>query len=109
MHICMGADVLNQEFITKYLADGEQKFYRSLLIYALNKLIVIEKTGSVEGELPNLEFLNYYDQFIISYRRGGESTYLDLARLFRKAGHKIYRIMLKKKMTEINVRFLNLV
>jgi len=104
----MGVDVLKQEFVPKYLADGEQKFYRFLLLYALNKLIAIEK-GIYKGEVPNLEFLDYHDRFITLYRREGDEIYLQLARIFRKAGHKVYRIMLKKDMTKVDNRFLNLV
>jgi hypothetical protein len=104
----MSVDVLKQEFVPKYLAAGEQKFYRFLIIYALNKLVAIEQ-GVYKGEVPNLEFLSYYDRFIILYRREGDEVYLQVARLFRKAGHRIYRIMLKKKMTEVNPKFLNLV
>lgn len=104
----MGQDVLKQEFVPKYLSNGEPKFYRFLLLYALNKLIAIE-SGVYKGELPNLEFLNYHDRFIILYRREGDEVYLQVARVFRKAAHKIYRIMLKKKMTAVNDKFLNLV
>ena len=104
----MSVDVLKQEFVPKYLAEGELKFYRFLLLYALNKLVAIEK-GSYKGEAPNLEFLEYYDRFIILYRREGDEIYLQISRLLRKAAHKIYRVMLKKKMTEINPKFLNLV
>ncbi len=104
----MSVDALKREFVPKYLAAGEQKFYRFLLLYALNKLISIEKE-TYKGTSPELEFLGYYDQFIILYRREGEDVYLDLSRVFRKAAHKIYRVMLKKKMTEKNTKFLNLV
>jgi hypothetical protein len=107
----MSVEALKKDFVPKYLAAGEEKFYRFLLLFALNKLIFINKVGkdSFKGESPELEFLDYYDQFIILYRREGEEIYLDLARVFRKAGHKVYRVMLKKKMTERNNRFLNLV
>jgi len=104
----MSAEALKKQFVPKYLATGELKFYRFLLLYALNKLIHIEK-GSFKGKTPELEFLDYYDQFIFLYRREGEEVYLDLARVFRKAAHKVYRVMLKKNMTERNVKFLNLV
>lgn len=108
MHTCMSIDMLKQEFVPKYLADGESKFYRFLLLYALNKLVAIEK-DIYKGETPNLEFLAYYDRFVIWYRREGDEVYLKVARVLRKAAHKIYRVMLKKKMTEINPKFLNLV
>lgn len=104
----MTADVLKQEFVPKYLANGEPKFYRFLLTYALNKLVLIEK-GTYKGQLPDLEFLDYYDRFIILYRREGDEIYLQIAKVLRKAAHKIYRIMLKKNMTTTNVKFLNLV
>ncbi len=104
----MSVEAIKKEFVPKYLAAGEHKFYRLLLLYALNKLIYIEK-GSFKGKSPELEFLDVYDQFIILYRREGEEVYLDLARVFRKAAHKVYRVMIKKKMTEKNERFLNLV
>jgi hypothetical protein len=104
----MSVEALKRNFVPKYLATGEQKFYRFLLLYALNKLIYIEK-DSFKGISPELEFLDYYDQFIMLYRREGEDVYLELARVFRRAAHKVYRVMLKKSMTERNAKFLNLV
>lgn len=104
----MTIDGLKKEFIPRYNQLGEQKFYHFLLTYALNKLVNIEN-GSYTGDSPELEFLDYYERFIILYRREGEDICLDLARVFRKAGHKIYRILLKKKKTTKNPKFLNLV
>lgn len=104
----MSVEALKKNFVPKYLATGEQKFYRFLILYALNKLIYIEK-GSFKGTSPELEFLDIYDQFIILHRREGEDIYLELARVFRRAAHKVYRVMLKKSMTERNAKFLNLV
>ncbi len=104
----MSTDVLKKAFIPKYLAAGEQKFYRLLLLYALNKLVFISKEGNT-GITPDLAFLDYHDRFIILYRREGEEVYLRVAKLFRRAAHKVYRIMLKKNMTSVNEKFLNLV
>jgi hypothetical protein len=104
----MSADLFKKEFVYRYLAAGEQRFYRFLLAYAVNKLVLLEK-GTYKGPAPNLEFLEYHDRFIILYRREGEEVYLQVARLFRKAAHKIYRTMLKKNMTPPNAKFLNLV
>jgi hypothetical protein len=104
----MSVEAIKKEFVPKYLAVGEPKFYRFLLLYALNKLIYIEK-GSFKGKSPEMEFLDYHEQFMVLYRREGEDVYLDLARVLRKAAHKVYRVMLKKKMTEKNDLFLNLV
>lgn len=104
----MSADAIKQEFIKKYLSIGDTKFYQFLIVYALNKLISIEKK-IYNGVSPDLEFLDLHDQFIILYRRDGGESLLSIAKCFRKAAHKIYRVRLKKKMTDINLRFLNLV
>ena len=104
----MGVEALKKEFVPKYMAVGELKFYRFLIIYALNKLISIEKE-EFKGTSPEIELIAYYDQFMILYRREGELIYLDMARVFRRAAHKMYRTMLKKNMTEKNLKFLNLV
>jgi hypothetical protein len=104
----MSEDVLKKEFVTRYIAVGEQKFYNFLLFYALNKLVLISQ-NKYNGVLPSIEFLEYHDRFIILYRRDGDDMYLKIAKLFRKAGHKIYRIMLKKNMIIKNEKFLNLV
>ncbi|CAB4197052.1 hypothetical protein UFOVP1290_572 [uncultured Caudovirales phage] len=104
----MGDDVLKTEFILKYKHDGEHAFYRFLLTYALNKLILIENE-TYRGISPNLEFLEYSERLIFLYRKEGDDICLQVSRLFRKAAHKIYRVMLKKNMTDINSKFLNLV
>lgn len=104
----MSTDVLKKAFIPQFLAAGEQKFYRSLLFYGLKKMILINK-GEYKGVTPDVAFLDYHDRLIILYRREGEEAYLQVAKLFRRAAHKLYRIMLKKQMTAVNVKFLNLV
>ena len=103
----MTADVLKEQFVPRYLANGEYKFYHFLLTYALGKLVLVEQGH--RNLSPDLEFLNYYDRFIVLYRQEGEEVHLELARLFRRAGHKIHRVMCKKQMTTPNVKFLNLV
>jgi len=106
--INMSGDGLKQEYVTKYLAGGDDKFYRTILVLALKKLVLIDN-GTYKGASPHLEYLGYYDQFIILYRREGDEVYLRIAKMLRKVAHKIYRIMLKKKMTAPDTRFLNLV
>ncbi len=104
----MSGDAFAQEYLSKYLAGGEQKFYRFLLLLALNELILIEKGIHIETS-PELHFLGCHDRFMVLYRREGEDVYLRIAKIFRKAAHKVYRIMLKKRMTSTNAKFLNLV
>lgn len=104
----MMSDTLKKQFVPKYLASGQERFYNFLLFYAVNKLMSMEKK-EYKGIPPDLEFLDYCEQFIILYRREGKDTYLEMAKIFRKAAHKIYRIMLKKNLTPPNKKFLNLV
>ena len=101
----MSADGLKQEYISKYLT-GKDKFHRDLLVAAFTKLVLISQ-GSFRGTTPELEYLEDYNQFIILYRREGDEEYLEIAKLFRKVAHRVYRIMLKKGMTNRNLKFLN--
>ncbi len=101
----MSAETLKKEFIPKYISDGKQKFYRFILIYALNKMVLINN-GSYKGSLPDLELLDYYERFLTLYRREGDSIYLQIAGLFRKAAHRIHRLMIKKQMSSNSIKFL---
>jgi len=103
-------------FVTKFSSFGNEKFYKFLLNYAVNRIISneeLKKTNPQEsapaGLSPEAELMDYHDRFLILYRREHESVYLEIAKLFRKAAHKIYRIMLKKDMAKRDSRFLNLV
>jgi hypothetical protein len=105
----MSMELLKEKFVPKYKAVGEpNKFYRFLLFYALNKMVLMEQ-GFLKEISPDVAFLDCHDQFIILYRKEGEQYYLDMARAFRRAGHKIYRAMRRKNMIPYNPRFLNLV
>ena len=99
----------NNDFIDKYHSVGEEKFYKFLLTYAINKLIKIKDGEYKETVSPELEFVEYADKFLKLSRREGDEKYLHISKIFRKAAHKVYRVMLRKKMTEKNVKFLNLV
>lgn len=105
--MCMSIESL-KEFIPTYVGGGEEKFYRSIILAALHKIIESEK-GLYKGLPPHLQYLEHYEGFLILYRREGDLVYLDMARMLRKASHKIYRIMLKKNLANINHKFLNLV
>jgi hypothetical protein len=104
----MSVDGLKDDFVPKFITNGEDKFYRSLLFLAINKLALI-KEGLYKGALPHLEYLDYCDRFLILHRREGDEIYLRIAKMLRRAAHRIYRIMLKAKMASYNDKFLNLV
>lgn len=103
----MNSDNLKQQFVPKYIELGEYKFRQFLILYATNKLIAIEK-DAYKGITPDLELLNYYDQFLILFRREGDEIHLDMANVFRSIAHKVYRVMLKKQLTARNFKFLQL-
>ena len=105
----MSIDGLKQEYLPKYLANGDDKFYRSLLVLAVTKLLLLQQGTYKKDPAPHLEYLDYAEWFLVLYRREGDDTYLKIAKMLRKAAHKIYRVMLKKNLTTPNVRFLNLV
>lgn len=102
----MQSDNIKKLFINKYSTVGEEKFYKFLITYALNRVVDTSPKGNYN---PALELMDYYDMFLKLYRREGDEIYLDLARQFRRAGHKIYRVILKKGLTEKNAKFLNIV
>jgi hypothetical protein len=96
------------DFIERFQKIGNERFYRFLLAYAIEKLVMIE-TGNTKITSPETEFLDYAEKFLQLYRREGLPTYLELSKTLRKAGHKIYRLMLKKGLINKNCRFLQVV
>lgn len=104
----MNADFLKKEFIEKYKTLGYEKFYKFLLVYSVKRLIILEKKELIVPP-PHLELLDICNQFIILYRREGDKDFLEVSKIFRKVAHKIYRIMLKKNLTNKCEKFLNLV
>jgi len=104
----MSANQLKKEYVEPYLNSGEERFYRSMLLLAIKKLILIE-TGTYKGTLPHIEYILCYQQLVCLSRQEGNDTFLKVAKAIRKVAHKIYRIMLKKNMTIMDDRFLNLV
>ena len=91
-------------FVSKYLSKGPEQFYNSIIYHSLSGLSEDNKEYN-----PAIELLDYYEVFLKLYRREGNQVNLDLSILFRKASHKVYRVLLKKKLIETNLRFLNVV
>ena len=98
-------DSVKTLFLNKYSTIGYEKFYKFLLVYAIDKIISIDE----QKVSPEIELLEYNEKFIQMYRREGNEVYLEIARQFRRAAHKIYKIMLNKKLIEKNNKFLNMV
>ena len=96
------------DFVARYQKIGDDRFYRFLLAYAIDKLVKIE-AGDTKIASPETEFLDHAEKFLQLYRREGLPAYLELSKTLRKAGHKIYRLMLKKQLINKNHRFLQVV
>jgi hypothetical protein len=105
-------------FKTKFETFGTEKFYQFLLNYATNKIAEKEEVSKkprakmkddANKISPEIELMDYSDRFLELFRGEGEIAYLSIAKLFRRAGHKIYRMMLKKSLAKRCDRFLNTV
>jgi hypothetical protein len=102
------AKQLKESFVPKYLAVGDEKFYHHLIMIAMLKVILI-KQGNYKETSPEILFLDLHDQFLLLYRREGDETFLQVAKVFRRAAHKMYRVLLKQKLCSYNSQFLNIV
>jgi hypothetical protein len=68
----------------------------------------LERPEKVD-KMPDIELLELYDKFLLFYRRENEEVYFEIAKLCRRAAHKVYRALLRQKLVEKNLKFLNLV
>jgi hypothetical protein len=99
-----------QLFINKYATIGNEKFFRFLIAYAENRIANDKQARKTKGYLsPEVELLDYHDKFMFLYRKDCEQDLLNIAKIFRRAAHSTYRMLLKAKLTRKNYKFLNLV
>jgi hypothetical protein len=94
-------------FVAKFASFGEDKFYKFLLNYAVNK--IVSNNGDPNALSPEIELMDYHDKFLSLYRRENDEVYLDIARICRRAAHRMYRVLIKKNPDMRNGRFLNAV
>lgn len=102
------SDTISKTFIEKYKSIGKEQFYNFILTFAVDKLFKLQMS-SHKGTSPEIELLEYYNKFLSFYRSGKGDECLELAKIFRKAAHKIYRVGLKKGMVKESNNFLALV
>lgn len=100
-------------FVSKYESFGADKFYTFLINYAENKIATDKNIKKEDKKIkvisPEIEFMDYGNEFVSFYRSENKTVYLDIAKLFRKAAHSVYRRMLKENIIEKNDKFLNVV
>ncbi len=102
----MDNETLKKEFVPKYIEKGDADFYKLLITYSLNKMSLKDSKNFIS---PEIELLDYHNAFMTLYRREGNEDFLKIAKSFRKAAHKIYRVLLKNSIINKNNKFLNLV
>lgn len=95
-----------QVFVQRFEADGPEEFYIFLVHYVDTRI----KDGSGNKAIsPEMELINYSDQFLQIFRRENKEIYREISRCFRRAAHKAYRKLLRKKIIKKNTKFLRLV
>lgn len=95
------------DYVGRYRSLGEERFHKYLLSESVQKILRM-KDGSHSGTSPEIELLDHSEKFLQLYRRKNDIIHLDLARLFRRAAHRVYRILIRMQLTKKNDRFLNL-
>lgn len=95
-----------QLFVQRFETGGPEEFYAFLIQYVDSKIV----DGTIGKSLsPEMELLNYSNQFLQIYKRENKDIYREISFCFRRAAQKTYRMLLKKKLIKRNTKFLNLV
>lgn len=97
------------EYVLKYLAIGRAKFYKYLLSSAIFKVATLLESKTRPESMPDVELIEMYEKFLSYYRREDDLVCLEIALICRRAGHRIYRALLKQHLVDKNNRFLNVV
>lgn len=92
-------------FLEKYEKTGKEQFYQFILSYATSRL----NKGEMQKPTPENELLSYYEKFLALYRKDNNENYIEMAKTFRRAAQKIYKIMLDVGLTTKNTKFLTAV
>ena len=98
-------DDVKKLFLAKYAQIGGEKFYQFLVDYGTNRL----NKGELQPPTPEMEMISYHDKFLSLARREHNEEYREIAKLCRRAAHRVYRLMLEVGLTEPNPKFLALV
>lgn len=58
---------------------------------------------------PEIELLDLAEAFFMAHRRGEDEVFFTIGRALRRAAHTLYRTLLRRKSSQLNPRFLNVV
>lgn len=91
-----------KKFLHKYSMVGDEKFYIFLVKFSLEQPFVRGERSSA------LKLMDYHTIFLKLYRKEGDEIYSDIARVFRKAAHKVFRVLCRRGLESRNNVFLYL-
>ncbi len=95
--------------VKEFLTNGESKLYNSLLSQSVKQIVMLISEDKQNKVYPNKTLLIMSNKFLKQYRISGDDSYLKISKIFRRAAHKIYRVLLKKHLINKDNDFLNLV
>lgn len=98
-------DKLKLVFFAKYQKMGPLGFYKYLLSNAAKQMVLI-KNDEYKGILPHVELLNFYEKSLVLFRRDNNQHIFEMAKTFRRAAHKIYRMMINCSLAKFDGRFI---
>ncbi len=99
-------DSSKQNFIERFTSIGPDEFYIFLVKYADSR---ISDNTINSGTSPEVELLNYSNQFSQIYKREKKDIHKLISFSFKRAANKTYRTLYKKKLIKKSSKFLNLV
>lgn len=91
-----------RKFLHKYSMVGDEKFYNFLVKFSLDQRSIPDERSSA------LKLMDYHAVFLKLYRKEGDEIYADIARVFRKAAHKVFRVLCRRGLESRNNIFLYL-
>lgn len=102
------SDIVIQNIIKTYNDNGESYLYKTLIVNSIKKITLLLNDKNFNNS-PDKELISLYEKFMYMYRTEGDEVYLNIAKIIRKAAHKIYRVLLKQNYIKKDEHFLNLV
>jgi hypothetical protein len=96
------SDVVLNSYLKSLKKHGDDVFYKKVV-----GLAFIRKADEVSAS-PHVELLELSECFFKLARRTGEGVYFDIAKILRRAGHAVYRELVRQNKAEKDARFLSI-
>jgi hypothetical protein len=94
---------IRDEYLTEFQRIGSEKFFESVLLSASKNIKDYSKSTEII-------VLDQAESFFALYRKTGNDSYNEIAKILRRVAHKIYRAKRKiNKEMPMNRRFLEII